>query len=310
MFVEVGCMLRAMALSLLVLSGALFSVARCSAEAQRVDLINGIGLIDYSRKQDFKVGTWVKYHITGKSEMGMSDDYVVTVLIAGEENFWGEDCFWVETWTEPKGMPSSTIANLMSYAIFDDSMAVTNMQLYSRKVINEIDPTTGAPVQVVSKRNTSSLKYRKSPKDNLTVLIDTLGTESVTVPHGTYSTTKIHMRHGIGSTTDVGDSSMRTEVREERMIFMSPKIPITGIVREDMENSIKRKTWKIGQSQDAPMHTMEVSRGSAMLVDFGQGLTPNLVPEKYRKSLEAQAPKKSTPAKKSTSSKSTARKAG
>ena len=299
-------MLRAIALSLLVLSGALFPVARSAADAQRVDLINGIGLIDYSRKQDFKVGTWVKYHITGKSEMGMVDDYVVTVLIAGEENFWGEDCFWVETWTEPKGMPSSTIANLMSYAIFEDSMAVTNMQLYSRKLINEIDPTTGAPVQVVSKRNTSSLKYRRSPKENLTVLIDTLGTESVTVPHATYSTTKIHLRNGIGSTTDVGDSTMRTEVREERMIFMSPKIPITGIAREDMENSIKRKTWKIGQSQDAPMHVMEISRGSAQLVDFGQGLKPSLVPEKYRKSLEDQAPKKAAPAK----SKSTARKTG
>src|SRR5262249_10125138 len=62
--------------------------------------IDGIGLIDYSSPPDFRVGTWAKYHIVGHSQMGLEDDYFVTVIIAGEEEFWGERCFWVETHTD------------------------------------------------------------------------------------------------------------------------------------------------------------------------------------------------------------------
>jgi hypothetical protein len=70
--------------------------------AAAVKQVNGIGLVDYRRKPDFKVGDWVRYHITGTNMTGDKDDYLVTVLIAGEESFWGEDGFWVETWTDPR----------------------------------------------------------------------------------------------------------------------------------------------------------------------------------------------------------------
>ena len=83
------------------------------AAQQKVELVNGIGLIDYSQKPHFKVGDWVRYHVTGSSETGMHDDYEVTVLIGGEERFWGEDCFWVETWTEPASGGSRAVATLM-----------------------------------------------------------------------------------------------------------------------------------------------------------------------------------------------------
>src|SRR5437667_8431576 len=65
--------------------------------------VDGIGLIDYSKKPDLHVGSWVKYHVKAKSDKGAVDDYSVTMLIAGEEKFWGEDCFWLETWTEIPG---------------------------------------------------------------------------------------------------------------------------------------------------------------------------------------------------------------
>lgn len=304
-------MLRATWFTLAVLCGAALFAVTSFAAPQRVNLINGIGLIDYSRPQKFKIGSWVKYRVTGHSEMGMSDDYLVTILIGGEEKFWGEDCFWVETWTEPKDGPPNSIASLMSYAIFDDSSAVTNMQLYSRKLISEVDDKTGAPIQVVSKRNSGSLKNRRSPKERLTIKVDTLGTESVTVPKGTYQTVKVSLEQGLGSTADIGDSSQRTEVRESRVTFMSKNIPITGIAREDIDNTIQRRTWKIGQSGETPLNMVEHSHGSAMLVDYGVGLTPQLVPEKFRKPIASTstakaAPAKTTPAKsppaKSTSS--------
>jgi hypothetical protein len=295
-------MLRAIALIALVSIGLAFSHGVARAAAQRVNLINGIGLIDYSHKQHFKVGSWVKYHVTGSSELGESDDYTVTILIAGEEKFWGEDGFWVETWTEPKVGPPNSIATLMSYAIFDDSLAVTNMQLYSRKLITEIDPNTGNPIQVVSKRNSGSIKGRKSGKEPVVVHIDTLGKETTKVPRGEFEALKISMRQGIGSTADVGDSSVRTEVTESRMVYMSRQVPITAIVREDIDNLIKRKSWKVGQSTDAPLHMMEHAHGTAEVIEWGDGLTPQLVPEGFRRSLRDYLPaaNKPAPAKRAT----------
>jgi hypothetical protein len=35
--------------------------------AASVKEVNGIGLIDYRRKPDFKVGDWVRYRITGRT---------------------------------------------------------------------------------------------------------------------------------------------------------------------------------------------------------------------------------------------------
>ena len=55
------------------------------------------------------------------------------------------------------------------------------------------------------------------------------------------------MRQGVGMNADVGDSTVRNEVRENRTLYYSREVPITGLAREDIENSILRKTWKIGR---------------------------------------------------------------
>ena len=44
-----------------------------SATNKPVSRINAIGLIDYSRTPTFKVGDWVRYHMTSKSDLGLSD---------------------------------------------------------------------------------------------------------------------------------------------------------------------------------------------------------------------------------------------
>lgn len=269
--------------------GAALAPLAAGAGPQPVNMINGIGLIDYSHRRPMPIGSWVKYHVTGSSELGMEDDYTVTILIGGEERFWGEDCFWVETWTEIKGQPPSSVASLMSYAIFDDSLAIPNLQLYNRKVVSEVDEQ-GNPIQVVTKRNAGSLKGRIPSKERVLWTVDSLGSEVVTTPKGSFPATKILMKQGIGSTADVGDSSIRTEVRENRTIYMASGVPITGIVREDIHNRIERKTWRIGESQNAPMRVMEDAKGVALVVDFGTGLTPQLVPERFRKPLSAAAP--------------------
>ena len=71
-----------------VMCAALGVASLARAQGSSVEVVNGIGLIDYASHPRLKVGLWVRYHMTGRSVMGAEDDYVVTVLIAGEEDFW------------------------------------------------------------------------------------------------------------------------------------------------------------------------------------------------------------------------------
>ncbi|MGH3055633.1 MAG: hypothetical protein ACRDL7_11715, partial [Gaiellaceae bacterium] len=62
--------------------------------------MDGIGLIDYSHRAGVKVGLSVEYRVTGHSSKGHSEDYRMVVGMAGEERFWGDDGFWIETITQ------------------------------------------------------------------------------------------------------------------------------------------------------------------------------------------------------------------
>jgi hypothetical protein len=288
---------RSLALTLLA---AVLSASPAGAPAQLVNTINGIGLIDYSRKADLKVGSWAKYHMTGRSELGVKDDYYVTVLIAGEERWWGEDCVWIETWTDREGRASDAVATCMSYAIFDDSLAIPHLQVYQRKMINGFRQDGQLDVQI-TRRAASNMKSRIALEDQIHWKVDTLGTEKVTVPKGTYECTQVRMEQAAFNTSDAGDSSIYNEVREIRHSFFSLLVPITSIVREDIDYTMLRKTWLLGQSQNAVPRIRDHSTGTAELLDFGEGLTPRLVPAQFRMSLQAQraaaaaAPKPAVP---------------
>lgn len=267
---------------------SLYGTAPSRATESGLDRINGIGLIDFGMKPTFKVGDWAKYHMSATSNLGVVDDYSVTVLIAGEEQWWGEDCFWIETWTESRASGTQAAASLMSYEVFNDSLALPHMQLYVRKLITSMD-ADGNAIQVVYKRPGTTLKMRETPVSQFKVQIDTLGHESVTVPKGAYECTKLQFLQGRGQTGARGDSTEYTELREVRTTFMSPRVPITHIVREDIEQTFSRKAWKVGYSKDAlPTVTLDHTLGSAQLVDSGVGLQARMVPERLRKSIAAQ----------------------
>jgi hypothetical protein len=253
-----------------------------------LDRINGIGLIDFGVKPTFKVGDWARYHMSAKSDLGVVDDYNVTVLIGGEEQWWGEDCFWIETVTQSPGGGTQAVASLMSYEVFNDSLALPHMQLYVRKLITGLD-ADGEPVQVVYKRPASTLRTRETPTSQFKVQVDTLGRESVTVPKGAYDCVKLQFLQGRGATGARGDSTEYTELREVRTTYMSLKVPITHIVREDIEQSFTRKAWKVGYSKDATATvTMDRTVGSAQLVDTGSNMASQTVPERLRKSIAEQ----------------------
>src|SRR5439155_4000922 len=96
---------------------------------------------------------------------------------------------------------------------------------------------------------------------------------------------KIASRQGLAATSDIADSTLRTEVREDRLAYMPDKIPVTSLAREDIESSIERRSWKIGRSQEMVTKVMDHARGAARLVDFGEGLKPQLVPAVYRSTI-------------------------
>ncbi len=278
-------MRRAILLLLLAAAGSLQSAPAASATYAP---LNGIGLVDYSRKPAFRVGDWVKYRMMGRSELGVTENYYVTLLIAGEEDFWGDPGFWIETWTDEPGKPPETQAALMSYGIFSDTSAVERLQLYMRKTVTMLNEDGTAKMDI-NKPAAGMLKTRREVKNPVRWTRDSLGVDTVQTPQGTFKGMKVLFKEGTGATQTVGDSSVYTELRENRTSWYVNEVPITHLAREDIETIASRKAWLLGRSGDAtPLSTRDRGLGSARLLGYGHGLEARLVPEYLRHSLAEQ----------------------
>lgn len=297
------------AIRVLALAAVAVTLAMAPAHSgpQVVDRVDGTGIVDYSRKPTFKVGDWVRYRMLGESALGMSDDYELTILIAGEEHWWGEDCFWVETWTDAKGRVPQTTATLMSYAIFDDTSATQRMKSYQRKAFGGLGPS-GEFLENVVKPASSALKSRTAFQRPLMWDVDTLEADTVQTPVGLFQTRKVSIREGTGVTSNLPDSTLYTEVRENRMTWVTMQVPISHIAREDIESTVARRSWQLGRSADAaPLRLLERGTGSARLIGYGHGLASRVLPKDRQKSLaqwKAEAKQRETaaaaPAKRAT----------
>lgn len=304
-------MRRAIAALALLLAVVALDAPRSRAETTTM---NGIGLVDYGHKPDFKIGDWVRYQMKSHSELGASDDYGLTVMIAGEEDFWGDPGFWVETWVDMPGVPTQTRASLVSYEIFSDTVATQRLLLYTRKMISMLNED-GTPKMDINKPSASTLKARREVQNPVRFSLDTLGTDTVVTPKGTFKPLKVMMKQGTGATQMVGDSSLYTEVRENRTSWYTLEVPITHLAREDIESINAHKSWLTGRSGDAlPLAIRDRGLGSARLIDFGHGATARLVPERLRHTIaqqvaaeKAAAKPKSTTAKPASSGKSGAK---
>ena len=102
--------------------------------------------------------------------------------------------------------------------------------------------------------------------------MDTLGADTVRTPQGRFTCRKVEIQQGLGETADRGDSTIRTESRDIRTLYLSNEIPFTHLVREDIEKKTQRKSWKVGRSQDAPFVMLEQSLGNSQLLGFGTGM--------------------------------------
>ena len=289
--------MRRAALILLVVL-AVFLSHQPSRGQGRPSVIDGAGLIDYSKQPNFQVGSWVRYRTTSKSLQGYEDDFTITILIAGEENWWGEHCFWVETWNQEAGRAQRVIASLVTYEAFGDTMTRKHMAWFLRKAIENVKEN-GEPEIVIHRRDAGDFRVPPDaePPSPVVVSWDTLGTDDTTVPAGSFSgCTKVRERNYQMEQVTRGDSAIYYERTEDRTRFRTRSVPITGFAREDIDDTQKGKSWRLGQSSQAQLRVLERAQGSMVLVGTGQGdLNPQLVPERYRHAAASPAP--STPKK-------------
>jgi hypothetical protein len=249
--------------------------------------VDAIGMIDYRRGPHFKVGDWVQYHTHGTSAQGYKTDYTVTVLIAGEELWWGEECFWIETRTSYAGGAPELAASLLSYAVFQDTLPARHFQKYMRKYIDGYDEH-GKPLQQLFLRAPTELITRGFDYVDPERTTDTVGVERVTVPKGTFDALKDMQKWHEIQNKQEGDSTLYYEKAETHTRWWSSQVPLTSLVREDQDNVQHQRTWMIGESANAPLLTLEQAAGSTELVDYGTGMKSLLIPERFQRSLAQQ----------------------
>lgn len=257
--------------------------------------INGVGLVDYTRPPDFKVGDWLKYRMSGQSELGVDQSYTLTLLVAGELDFWGDRCFWLEAWQDLPGQPTEIITSAISYEAFKDPLAPQRLQFYTRAVVTT--DSEGDPFIQIMSPGVNAFSLRREISHAGQVTRDTLGIDTCSTPLGEYRTLKIVHKEGVGITQSVGDSTTYFENREERTTYHSDKVMLTHLVREDVMGLSTQKSWLIGRSSQAtPVAIRDRALGTARLIDMGRGgLEARAVPEKYRFTVAEQHAAKVVP---------------
>ncbi len=267
----------ALALATLALA---FCAPGAGRAAKNVTRMNGIAILDYTLKPTFKVGDYVRYAVTNLDDNGgTTDHYVMTLLIAGQEEWWGERCFFVETWVDEGKKQRSSATTLMSYGIYDDSLATSHLQEYMRKTVLGYDEEKGGLIEVLVAPRPGSLTFRSTPSKPHAVVWDTLGPDTVQTPAGLLHAHKLVRHQTWGNNGGIGDSTVYKELHEDRTMWICGDVPLTRLARDETENSETRRAWLIGRSRDVPASqpiakTVVVAR----LVGYGHGLQSRVLP--------------------------------
>lgn len=260
------------------------------------DAIDGTLMVDFTRPPTFKVGSWVRYRSVATSKLGFSRNYTMTLLIAGEEDLWGDRCFWLETWTHHAGKESPGVtASLISYSAFGDTAAKFHATWFIRKMVTGPGSSVqGEPDYSLWTRDNEELKRRRSelPKEAAATrgtTYDTLGVDTVVVPRGSYRGAVVRERNRIISEAMRGDSTYRQEREEIRTRKLSTDVPITHMVREDVLDTQMRRGWITGRSSEAKEELLEQGVMRTLVEDYGTGgLQPRILPARLRMTVEQQ----------------------
>lgn len=251
---------------LLLLALCLVACAAAPAFAARV---NGIGLIDYTRKNAFKVGDWVRYKLEVANSNGREAVNFQEVRIVGEETFRGEPCFWVETWFGPDTLRAVYDLTLVSKDVFKDPEADLRYSIYIRLMMLDQDDD-GRPEMTEVKRanNATELPDLSMYKGK----VDTLGFEKIATPKGEFEGRLITMERKLRNPRDTADSTINKITHVMRKTWISHKIPITSLIAQDETEDWLVQAYKVGEvSTNAPEVPFSSENRKATVVDWGTG---------------------------------------
>jgi hypothetical protein len=269
---------------------ALALVTARPTRAQNVPAVSsGVALLDFRRAPDFKVGDWVRYHVWGTATGADSVEYVLTLLVAGEEVFWGDSCFWLEAWTETPGLPLVGMATLVSYQAYRDTGAADRVSFYSRKSIMNFEED-GTPIEEVVMQARSVLTMRQLPSVDQPETTVALGRDTVAWARGVVECDKVAKRWVKFRTVPKGDSTFTNESRLERIQFHARSVPITSLAREIGSQEEYGRTWRsIRSSEGVPNVLLGRADNGMRLLDHGHGFTGRFIRKELRASLADQA---------------------
>jgi hypothetical protein len=266
----------------IVITLVTLALALCASGASGVSRnlneTNGIGLLDYSMKPTFKVGDYASYLVTATDPEGRGlERSVTTVLIAGQEVWWGERCFYVEAWVGDGKVQRSVSTTLMSYSVFEDSLPEENVQTYMRKMISSSDE--GEPGEMLVSPGSPELTSRPAPSSPHIVRRDTLGADTVHTVDGTLRALKVLTHQAWSRTSTRGDSTIYEEIREDRTQWICGEIPLTRCALEETRTARTRRAWLIGHSGEAAREQVVVSGiTTARILGYGHGLKSLALP--------------------------------
>ena len=271
---------------LLLLAFSLLLSAASPALAARV---NGIGLIDYTKKS-FKVGDWVRYKIEVANSNGLERENFQELRIVGDETFRGEPCFWVETWFGPDSIRAAYDLTLMSYKAFNDPQATVRFSIYTRLMMLDQDEQGRPEMTEVRLADKSGVAPDLTPYQGK---VDTLGVERVTTPKGALDATLVRLERKLRNPRDTADSTINKITHVMRKSWVSRKVPITSLVSEDETEDWLIQAYKLGEvSTNAPEVPYSSENRKVTVIDWGTGAKSSLLAGWREKKAETANPLK------------------
>ena len=259
---------------LLLVASTLLTLGAPAAHAR----VSAVGLLDYSKK-NFKVGDWVRYKVDVSNDLGNEDQNYQEVRIVGEDTFRGEKCFWVETWYGPDSTKASFDLALVSYDVFKDPDSDLRYTTYVRMVLYGVDDE-GVPDLVELRPSSASKNPDLRP---LRGQLDTLGTEAVSTAKGSIDARLVQLQRKLRNPRQMADSTVNRITDMVRKTWVSRKIPVTSVAKEEEVNKRLVQSYAVGQpSTSAPENMIDTLYRTATVVDWGTGARSELL-ESWRK---------------------------
>ena len=244
---------------------------------------SAVGLVDFSGKApNFKNGDWVRYQFTTESSSGEETMGYQELRIVGEETYRGEKCFWLETGAGRDTLALFRTLMLVSYDAFKDPDADVRFKRYMRLFL--MGPAANQNGPEVMEVDHPKEAAPPTPEEiaYLRGKVDTLGTVTVDTPRGPIPSRALYTWRKLGATDPKPDTTVVMITDTKRTVSKSRKVPITSQARFEQTETILRKAYATGHSEEAPENVVSWTKIDSKVVAWGTG-AKNLMLDNWRK---------------------------